>query len=130
MDEAPIDIPALTASDLVERLKSPRDPDDANNAMNHAYRRVFGNQIGRLVLADIALAAGVSRRRGVHMSDAERAWTDGQNDLALEILSRAGFGPEAVAVFTLTDNLEGQETDDRDNHSRNDDHGDEPDFGD
>jgi hypothetical protein len=111
MDEAPLDFAAISAADLIARLKASPDQAEAENARLIAYRQVFGSSLGKWVLADIALGGGVATRRGDASAPEQRAYADGQMDLALKILADAGYGPEAVAVFALTETLEGQDHD-------------------
>ncbi|PZQ63359.1 MAG: hypothetical protein DI570_09205 [Phenylobacterium zucineum] len=76
-------------------------------ARREAYLRIFGGDLGRYVLADIAASAGVGQRYagpadlyalGEHM---------GAQHLALDILALAAFDEASVVSMVLTDQLEG-----------------------
>lgn len=84
--------------------------DEAGVAMAQAYRIVFGGELGRLVLADIAAQAGVGRRFGSpELTPHTLAYQQGGHDVACEILDRAGFDPPSVVLMTMTGHLEGRD---------------------
>jgi hypothetical protein len=91
--------------------------DDAEAAMKQAYRIVFANELGRLVLADIAAQAGVGRRFGSpELTPHTLAYHQGGHDVACEILDRAGFDPASAVLMTMTGHLEGRD-DERSSHA-------------
>lgn len=78
-------------------------------AITWAYRKVFGDQIGRLVLTHQLAEAGVGSPRRTDMSAIERADHDGAARHALHLLNLAGFGPMSAAHAVAADRLEGQD---------------------
>jgi hypothetical protein len=96
-------------------------------AMAQAYRETFAGQVGRLVLADILMNAGVGRRFGGALRGEELAYHQGGHDVALEIMDRAGFDPASAALMTITGLLEGR---DDERSSFGDERGHEPELGD
>jgi hypothetical protein len=97
---------------LAQRL---RDEDD--RAIAEAYRRTFDGEVGRLVLAHILLTAGVGLSRGPDFGAEARAWVDGRQALAIEVMNLAKFDqPSAVATVLAGSNMmEGRD------HERDDD---------
>lgn len=78
-------------------------------AFNQAYRIVFGNEMGRTVLAHILAEGGVGRPFGGELSQLGMAYHQGAHDYACEIRDRAGFDPSSAVVLTMTGQLEGRD---------------------
>ena len=78
-------------------------------ALAAAYLQTFGNELGRLVLADIAGLAGVGMKYG----GAPDLWSLGYHmvghDLALDMINRAGFDQASAITMVMTGRLEGPE---------------------
>lgn len=87
---------------LIARLRA-----DDEAAREEAYRIVFGSQIGREVLADICLQAGVGGRYGGAPDLYSLGYHQGGHDLALEILARARFDQASAINMAMTGQLEG-----------------------
>ncbi|HEY1448855.1 MAG TPA: hypothetical protein VGF33_09980 [Caulobacteraceae bacterium] len=86
----------------LERLVRLKDA----RAIDQAYQMTFGSSLGRLVLLNFLTDCQVGARtgRGAHGYDLQ--YLAGQQDAALALAARAGFGPETVALSTLTKTLE------------------------
>ncbi|TCS14550.1 hypothetical protein [Caulobacter sp. BK020] len=72
-------------------------------------------KIPRVVLLKIMSMGGLMRRRADDTPAEARAYHDGMADLALEIITHAGFDHEALLAAAITGSLEG-ERDDRHEH--------------
>ncbi|ODT88113.1 hypothetical protein [Phenylobacterium sp. SCN 70-31] len=95
--------PAFDGFALIARMRA---GDEA--ALGEAYRATFGSELGRLVLADIAQMAGVGGRFGGEKTDATAlAYHQGGHDLAVDILTRAGFDQASTIAMVFTGRLEG-----------------------
>jgi hypothetical protein len=103
--------------EAAELINAMRQGDDV--ATRKLYQKVFANPLGRAVLMHILADSGLGVLRGSAMPNDVRAYEDGRQDAALEIMQRAGFDQASAAVMVITDNLEGQEHD-------GDGHGSEP----
>lgn len=73
-----------------------------DEALARAYRAVFANDLGRLVLAHHLAECGVGNALGTD----NLKYAAGKHDGALLLALKAGFDQAAVAVGVLTDNLE------------------------
>ncbi len=71
-------------------------------AISEAYRRTFGHEMGRLVLAHHLADCGV----GSALGHKQLKYAAGKHDAAILLASLAGFDQAALAVAVLTDNLE------------------------
>jgi hypothetical protein len=78
-------------------------------AVEAAYRRVFDNPDGHVVLIDLIVTSGLTQASGPAMTDAHLRHNAGASALALTILKRAGFDGQAVAAAMLSENLRGLE---------------------
>lgn len=87
---------------LVARVRA-GDPE----ALAEAYRLTFANEWGRLVLTDIAATGGVAQRYSGPTDQFSVGHHLGGQDLALEIIERAGFDQASALAMTLTGQLEG-----------------------
>lgn len=96
--------PAFDAHALIARVRA-QDPE----AISEAYRRVFGHDLGRLVLADLAVMGGV----GMKYAGPPDLWSLGHHigghDLALDIIERAGFDQASAVAMVMTGELEGRD---------------------
>lgn len=99
--------PAFDAHALIAQVRR-----DDPAALAQAYRLTFCNEWGRLVLADIAMQAGVGRKYGSAPDLYSVGYHMGGHDLALEILDRSGFDPASAVAMVMTGSLEGS-TDER-----------------
>ena len=98
-DAAP---PAFDAARLIADVRK-GEPE----AIAQAYQRVFGNDMGRLVLAHHLATCGVGGRFGPDLTDQQLRYAAGRHDAAIELATSALFDQAAIVVATLTDNLEG-----------------------
>lgn len=94
--------PEFDTHALIARLRA-----DDEEARQEAYRIVFGSQLGREVLADIALQAGVGGRYGGAPDLYSVGYHQGGHDHALEILDRARFDRASAIAMVMTGQLEG-----------------------
>lgn len=99
--------PAFDVHALIARVRA---GDDA--ARKEAFQRVFGNELGRVVLAHIAADAGVGGRFGGVADLYSLGYHQGGHDLALELIEDAGFDQASVIAMVMTGQLEGT-TDER-----------------
>lgn len=122
--------PAFDALRLIADLRR-----GAPAAINEAYRRTFGSDLGRLVLAHFMAECGVGNVIGAQLTDAELRYAVGRHDAAILLAHAAHFDQAATVAAVLSDNLEGR-TDDLDANHGPPDGGvpyavlDEDDFGD
>lgn len=98
------DLPDFDRAAVIARL---RKGDEAELAL--AYRRTFGTDEGRFVLASILAEAGVGRKFGGDADAVQIAFHQGAHDCALEIMERAGFDPASAVLTVMTGHLEGRD---------------------
>lgn len=98
----PADAPVIDAHALIARLRA---GDEA--AFAEAYRITFGGDLGRLVLVDICAGAGVGQKYGGAPDLWSTGYHHGGHDLALDILTRAGFDQASAITMVMTEQLEG-----------------------
>lgn len=89
---------------LIARLRAGDD-----EALNEAYRLVFGGEMGRLVLADLAREAGVGGKYGGHPDLYSVGYHQGGHDLAVDLMGRAGLDQASAITMVLNGRLEGSE---------------------
>lgn len=106
MSDLPSDHPAFDAKRLIADLRRC----DAQ-AIDEAYRRTFGSDMGRLVLAHFMQDCGVGSQFGVGVTDGELRYLVGQHNAAIALAKSAGFDQASIAAAVLSDELEGR-TDD------------------
>lgn len=89
------------------------------DAITEAYRRTYGSDLGRLVLAHHAAECGVGQVFGASATSEERHYVAGQHDAAIRLMSAAGYDQATAVVMVLTDQLEPRtQTDDRSDPGR------------
>lgn len=88
------------AFDAVKLLADLRAGDGARIA--EAYKRTFGNDLGRFVLTHHLQECGVGNPLGPDVS----GYQAGRHDAALALASIAGFDQSSIAVAVLSDSLE------------------------
>jgi hypothetical protein len=76
-----------------------------------AYRRVFDNPDGQLVLIHHMGVCQLAAFQGPGMSGEDRAYFAGKADGALSLLQLAGFDPRAAQVAVATDSMRGLDDD-------------------
>ncbi len=86
LPDAPQDAMALIGYDIVKAVAIARDPE----ALDIAYRKLFGSVEGKAVLFDLMDTAHTLGERRPDMGALERAHRDGMVDLAARIFDRAG----------------------------------------
>lgn len=95
---------AIDAARLIAEVRR-----NDSDAIERAYRFVFGNDLGRLVLAHHMADCGVGNTLG----ETNLKYRAGMHDGALQLALKAGFDQAAVAVAVLNDDLEERATDER-----------------
>jgi hypothetical protein len=73
--------------------------------IDHAYRLVFGSELGRLVLADHLACCGFGDPLGREALE----YKAGMIDAALDLANKARFDRSSLAAAILTDQLEGSQ---------------------
>jgi len=99
-DAAPEPIP-LTHDEIVDLVKR-----NDQRAIVQAYQMTFSGSLGRLVLLHFLRACGVGQPVGAGATGEALQYAAGRSDAGLDLAAMAGFGPEAVAMITLTKDLE------------------------
>lgn len=94
--------PAFDAARLIADVRK-GDP----GALEQAYKVTFGNDLGRLALANFLASCGVGGRFGAGLSDADLRYAAGRHDAAIELASLAQFDQAAIIAALATDILEG-----------------------
>jgi hypothetical protein len=100
-------LPGLDVPRLIHLVRQ-SDPD----AVQEAYRRTFGSELGRFVLAHHASLNGVGHLWEGPLSADDSNYRHGAQDAALKLALTAGFDSSAMAVMVLTERLEGSDHDD------------------
>lgn len=97
--------PDFDSHALIARLR-----DDDAEALAEAYRLTFGTEWGRAVLADIAAKAGVGCKYGGTATDPYSiGYHQGGHDLAVDLLTGAGFDQASAISMVMTGRLEGRD---------------------
>lgn len=105
------DAPAFDALRLIADLRA-----GVPEAIDEAYRRTFGHDLGRLVLAHHMAECGVGSVFGAHLTDAELRYQAGRHDAAIMLAQAAHFDQAAMVTAVLSDDLEGKTDDETSNH--------------
>lgn len=100
MSEDAAETPKFDARRLIAEIKA-----GDGEALAQAYRLTFHTELGRLVLAHHLNACGIGQIEGPGGSNDNRNYAAGFRDAALTLASHAGFGPEAIAVAIIADEL-------------------------
>lgn len=103
----PAPAPAAPLFDSHALIARVRGQDE--EALKEAYRIVFGNELGRLVLADMAAMAGVGMKYGGAPDLYSVGFHQGGHDLALDVIGRAGFDQASAISMVMTGQLEGRD---------------------
>lgn len=119
---APEPVVTLPGLDVVRLIHLVRTGDEA--AVQEAYRRTFGSEMGRFVLAHHASVNGVGGLWEGPMDAETSNYRHGAQDAALKLALTAGFDSTSIAVMVLTDRLEGSKHDDSGQFGLGDGHGD------
>lgn len=99
--------PTVDDDALVARIRADRAA-GADVDLSEVYSRLFGQPLGRLALAHFLALCGVGSRKGPGLSGDDRAYSDGREDAAIELMTLAGFDEASLVVAVMTDQLEGQ----------------------
>lgn len=102
----PAPAPVFDSHALIARLRA---GDQA--ALDEAYRRVFGSDLGRWVLADMAAGAGVGQKYAGAPDLFSYGYHQGGHDLAIDFINRAGFDQPSAVSMVMTGQLEGRDDD-------------------
>ena len=79
-------------------------------AIEEAYTRTFGNNLGRLVLAHHLAVCGVGNKiGGLGVSPGDLAYAVGRHDAAIELALAAHFDQAAVVAALASETLEGND---------------------
>lgn len=101
-------LPAIDTARLIFELRRGNEA-----AIAQAYRSTFANDLGRLVLAHHLMTMGVGNIIDIHATDGELYAAVGRHNAAIELAQAAGFTEAAIAVASLTDDLQGGTDDDQ-----------------
>lgn len=108
-DAAP---PPFDAARLIADLRK-GDP----AAISQAYKRTFGDEMGRLVLGHFMSECGVGAVFNAHATDAELRYQVGQYNAALTLAQMAGYDQSSAISEVFTGELEGNTDDEVFNHA-------------
>jgi hypothetical protein len=95
--------------DTAALIAAMRRGDEA--ARTEAYRTLFGSELGRFVLMDIAASAGVGGKWAGASDPYSLGHHYGGHDYAIDILNVAGFDAASIVNMIITQELEGRDDD-------------------